>query len=446
LKKKSFVSLYIFIFVYGLFHVPFIIAGFGEPDAWRNGSVALNWGVGKGYLPARFPGFPVVELSYGVLACIFPAEKLWLYTNSLTLLLSLIGIYVFYKILIYHNISNPITISLLLFFTPILFVNASSSMDYLWTICFVLLCYWFLLNQKPIWGGIFLGLAIGCRLTTGIFIFPFILFIICNPIIESPKVFIRNSVKFIGSAGLISVFCYMPLFIKYQTDFLTTLYPPRDFLRSGYYILQYLFGVPGSFALIFFLIKWWRQKLDWNWELSFWSFTLFCYLCLFLIKPEKVEYLAPMMPFLLLLIGRIMGKKCLYWLTFLVIINNIVSFGIIKSEEQELRWIDRGIAWQKLNAYKNYSIDARFLINYPYPPDSTIVAGWHLPGIEYIMDTPSFYSRKKYLKDNRIKFFYEQENFFKNNVYYVFGSFKEKQNSPVDYNRIIYPPSSQKKE
>jgi hypothetical protein len=149
---------------------------------------------------------------------------------------------------------------------------------------------------------------------------------------------------------------------------------------------------------------------------------------------------------MVLLIGRFLGKYHLYWLAFLVIINNLVSFGIFEPEKQKFQWIDRGIAWQKLNAYNNYFADAKYLINYPYPPDSTVVAGWRLPGIEYLMESPSFKSRKKYLKDNRIYFSYEREGFFKNNSYYVFGSFKEKQNDPVDHYRIIFPFSIQKRE
>jgi hypothetical protein len=208
--------------------------------------------------------------------------------------------------------------------------------------------------------------------------------------------------------------------------------------------MQYIWGIPGLIALILFLIKGWRQKPDWNWELSFWCLTLFCYLFLFLIKPEKVEYLIPVIPFMVLLIGRFLGKYHLYWLAFLVIINNLVSFGIFEPGKQKFQWIDRGIAWQKLNAYNNYFADAKYLINYPYPPDSTVVAGWRLPGIEYIIDTPSFKSRKKYLEDNRIVFSYERKGFFNNNSYYVFGSFNEKQNDPIDHKRIIYPHSFQK--
>lgn len=443
-KKTGQIWLYVFMLIYSLLHIPFLLSGFGEPDAWRNGMVALHFGKGLGYAPARFPGFPVIELTYGLMAKCFSWESLWIYTNLVTLILSLVGIYFFYQIVLYHRISRPLTMVLFLYFVPIVFVNASSSMDYLWTITFILTAYWSLIKRRPIVGGIFLGMAIGTRLTTGIFGLPFLIFLIWNTEIFPPKTAFRSAVLFIFSAVIISAGWYLPLFIQYHFSFISTLFPPRDFIRSGYYILQEILGLPGTIGLLVLMVGKRKGFVKWNWELSLWSTIIIAYSALFLIKPEKVEYLIPMLPFLCLWIARWFNGISVPILASLVVFNNILSFLVVQPTPHgfQMNWTAKGITWQKYISCQNYIQDAKYLIQYPFQPNSLVIAGWRLPGIQYQLELPIHQIRKRELLSNQVIFSYGSDKLQRKKTYLVHGSSREKRINPSQSNVVIIRPPS----
>ena len=435
------------IILYALIHIPFIVIGFGEQDAWRNGFAALNLGKGLGYEPSRFPGYPVLELTYGALARIFPSESLWIYTNSLTLILTLIGMVFYFNIVQFHKISRPLTTVSLLFFIPIIFVNASSSMDYLWTVTFILIAYWSLLQKRPTTGGIFLGLAIGVRMTTGIFLLPFLIFLIGNPEIFPKKTAFRSALLFIFSALILSGICYLPLMVNYHFSFLTFLFPSRDFLRSGYYIMQEIFGFPGWVFLILLVIIKRKGLIRWNWERSLWGMIIAFYLALFLVKPEKVEYLIPMFPFLCLWLAQWLTGTFRYLWIGLIILNNILSFGVVELTPKgiSINKMDKGVSWKTYQRYQKYRQDADYLIYFPYPPDTKVKMGYRHPGVLFLLELPAYQKRKIELQNNQIIF---PENFDaekKRNTYWVFGSLgykEERQFLSSKKHVILYPPST----
>jgi hypothetical protein len=435
---------WLFISGYCLLHVPFITCGFGEPDAWRNGLVAINFAKNFVYAPARFPGFPVVELTYGVIAKFLPWESLWIFTNLCTLLITLIGIYFYYHIVIYHRISRPLITASLLYFIPVVFVNASSSMDYLWATTFVLISYWALLQKKPIICGLFLGLAIGARMTTGVFLPAFVLFLVWNTEIFPKRTAFRSTMLLVFSTLFVVVICYAPLFLKYHLRFLNILFIPREYIRSGYYNIQWIFGLPGSLCLLILMIRKRKKLIQWNWEFSLWGTVMGAYLILFLIKPEKVEYLIPMLPFMVLWIARWLEGKGLIIFITLVLLNNIVSFLIVRPTAQGLKVssMDKGITHRGYQSYKNSILDAHFLLNYPYMPDTVVVAGWRLPIIKYFLELPSNKILKDELSKERITFSYISDNTFRKNIYLVQGSNQEEGRNPsLGKVIVIRPPS-----
>ncbi|MFH0786571.1 MAG: hypothetical protein V2B13_03045 [Pseudomonadota bacterium] len=437
--------LFVFMGIYALGHIPFLFTGFGEPDGWRNGLVALRLAKGLGYIPVRFPGFPVIDVIYGMMATHFPWESLWIYTNLLTLMITLVGIFYYFKIVHFHNISCPLATVSLLFFMPIIFVNASSSMDYLWTVTFILIAYWFLLRGKAVIGGIFLGMAIGTRLTTGIMGLPFLIFLIRNPDIFHPKIAFRSAFLFVFSAVTLSVGWYLPIFVKYQFGMFSILFIPRDFLRSGYYILQEFLGLPGTIMLLMLLVSKRKEYRRWNWELSLWSTIIIAYLTLFLIKTEKVAYLIPMLPFMSLWIARWLGGKSVTILTSLVVFNNILSFLVIQPSTTglEMKWASKGMAWQKYNAYRSYLQDADYFIHYRFQPDSRVIAGWHFPGIAYQLECPTYKTIQADFLANKVTFSYGLEKEKRKNIYLVQGTRRLKRSDPIwDKVIILHPPST----
>ena len=258
-------ALWVVIILYALIHFPFIGIGFGEPDAWRNGLSALDIRDGLGYSPNRVPGFPVVELSFGFLANWVSPDTLWIYTNLLTLMVSLLGMYFFYKIVEYHKIPHPFIPILLLYFIPIIFTNAAFSMDNMWAMTFLLMAYWYLLKVKPFWGSLFFALAIGSRLTSALFLFPFFFYMVWNPRIFPKKKSLRGTV-WIVMAVLAWAVIYLWLNIKDLGYLKENAVIPRDYFRSGYYFIQEVFGLSGTLFLIGMIIGRWKKFPSRTWE------------------------------------------------------------------------------------------------------------------------------------------------------------------------------------
>jgi hypothetical protein len=441
------------IIIYALIHIPFIGIGFGEPDAWRNGLAALNIGQGYGYAPNRVPGFPVVELCFGFLAKWVPAETLWIYTNGLTLLISLAGIYFFFKIAQYHKTPHPLIPVLALYFIPVIFINTAFSMDNLWAMTFILIAYWCLLKVRPFWAGLFFALAIGSRLTSAIFIFPFLVCLVWNPGVFPKKESLRGTVWLLLSVfvlALIYFFMNYYLFVNFNPfGYLKeNVVISRDYMRSGYYVLQEVFGLPGTLFLIGIAAWHWKKFPPRNWEFWFLILTVLLFLSLFLYRPEKPAYLIPLFPFLFLWISRWLKGIFCYLLTGLIILNNIISFGVVEPtpEGLSLNKIDKGISWKTYQRYQKYRQDVDYLIQFPYLPDTEVELGYRNPGVLFFLELPAYQKRKAELRNNQIAFPDHLGREKKKNTYWVFGSLSYKQErqflSSKNY-RVIYLPASQ---
>lgn len=437
----------IFIIFYGFLQIPFIKAGFGEPDAWRNGLVALIIARDRVYGPVRFPGNPVIDLSFGFLAIWVPLETLWIYTNLLTLLISLVGMYVYYKIANFHKIPQPFIPVLLLYFIPVIFRNTASSMDYVWAMTFLLIAYWFLLNIKPFFASLFFALAIGSRLTSAIFLFPFLFYMVWNLEVFPKKERIRSTVFLLISVSIPALF-YLYLLISSNLFESLALHlgGPRDFFKSGYYVLQEVFGLLGTLFLIGMIVWRWGKYPPWNWESSFSIMVVFIYLLYFLYRPDKTAYIIPALPFLVLWISRWPKKIALYILAGLVILNNLLGFMIIQPTPKGLKIdvIGKGISLQKSISYQDYRLDVDFLIHYPYPKDTLVKTGWRQPGVEYFLQLPSYQKQKELLIQDRISLIINpNKKEVRQHTYWVWGDYRDK----IDFinpenGQILFTPST----
>ena len=143
--------------------------GYGtDPDAWR---VALSatylWETGD-YLPSRLPGYPLHEL---VTAGLIKGG--WVWTNMSTVLISLVGIYLFARLAQKLELPHRGALTLAFAFTPLLWINSVTTMDYMWALTFIMGAYLALINRAPTLAGLSLGIAAGFRLTTLGMLFPF---------------------------------------------------------------------------------------------------------------------------------------------------------------------------------------------------------------------------------------------------------------------------------
>jgi hypothetical protein len=146
--------------VYVLTRLPFLDYGHGtDPDAWRVAMTAHHLLDTGDYFPSRLPGNPLHEL---VTTLFIPGG--WLATNLSTLLVSVLGVYIFARIVAYHGIPNGAIVVIGFAFAPLLFINSIATMDYMWALTAILGAYYCQLIGQPLWAGLLLGAAVGFRL------------------------------------------------------------------------------------------------------------------------------------------------------------------------------------------------------------------------------------------------------------------------------------------
>ena len=88
----------------------------------------------------------------------------WIATNLATALISLLGVYLFARIAKHHQLPHSGLLTVGFAFTPLLFINSISTMDYMWTLTAILASYDAVQRRHPVWAGLFLGLAIAVAL------------------------------------------------------------------------------------------------------------------------------------------------------------------------------------------------------------------------------------------------------------------------------------------
>ncbi|MGH2568882.1 MAG: hypothetical protein ACRDGA_11125 [Bacteroidota bacterium] len=156
-----------------LTRLPLLDAGYGsDPDAWRVVLVARSLTTTGEYTVSRFPGFPVHELTASLFWNAGPAVL-----NGITAFFSALGVAWFGLVLKSLGYKQYWLGSFALAFTVVLFINSTVTLDYLWALHFILASFYCVGRDKPLVGGLLLGLAIGCRVTSVLMVVPLLYYL-----------------------------------------------------------------------------------------------------------------------------------------------------------------------------------------------------------------------------------------------------------------------------
>src|SRR6185436_18878655 len=101
-------------------------------------------------------------------------------------------------------------------FTPVFYIAGTYTIDFAWTIAFVMISFYYLLDQKLILSGIFIGLATGCRITSEVFLLPWAM-LLYNGLDVSTT--IKNVIRLSVPAVIIGVLWFIPAYMQYGTSF-----------------------------------------------------------------------------------------------------------------------------------------------------------------------------------------------------------------------------------
>lgn len=372
--------------------LPFLDAGYGnDPDAWQMANVAQHLAHTGEYAASRLPGYPLPEFVYSLFSLVGLGKPIIF--NSATALLSSVGFLLFSLILKICGSKDYVLGGLALAFTPVVFINSTNSMDYIWALTFILASTFFVLIDKTLIGAVFLGLAIGSRVTSGVMLLPLIILIMR----QHRKDNLRVLVGFSLVTCTIGALFYAPVFFKYGSGFLTFSgnYPPL--LWIVYSASVVVWGTIGVVALALIIVTKLgplknnvirtfrstgndedsREKL----LVAAWMLVIVLYLTAFLRLPHDGAYMIPIIPFVILLIHYFFPRGSFILLCSAIILssflltierNKITLAGPIFNDHQE--------RLEKTDYVERYLSTANSLEH-----RSLIIAGPWLPQITAMM-------------------------------------------------------------
>lgn len=240
--------------------LPFLTAGYGlDPDAWRVANAARMIALSDSYVASRLPGYPVPEI---ICALLWRGGPLAL--NGATALLSAVGVACFVLALRVLRIDHALVAGLTLAMVPVVYINSTSSMDYMWSLAFTLMALYFVLTHRIGWAGLAMGLAIGSRITAGAMLVPLGMLLLRSSATSRRYRDVAVFSAVAGSAGLVA---FAPVILTYGSGFFTFYeqqYPPLS------QVLRLLaLGPWGSFGLAALLLAGAVHMFDWRRNLDY---------------------------------------------------------------------------------------------------------------------------------------------------------------------------------
>ena len=284
-------------------NAPFILSPGLDPDAWRMLLAAKYFAEHHTYIASRLPGYPVPELVYSVTG----ANSPWV-CIALTVFVSIIGFLAFYRILQTLGIKDRLLVTLAYALTPVVLINSVSTMDYMWAISLVLVSILMAVRRQTVLCGVFLGVAVGCRITSSLMLLPVGMLVYSTFQEKTQRT--KQLSEFFISTVLTSLLCFAPVLQSYGFAFLrhsegstfSLLTLAKEVTVDTFGIIGTL-GIPIALGLQAFL-KNRRQGEGLHpehvWKRVAWS-VVGIYGFLFALLPLDAGYLIPIIPFLLIL-------------------------------------------------------------------------------------------------------------------------------------------------
>lgn len=193
-------------------HLPFVTPGYGtDTDAWKFASAIREMSLTGRYAASRLPGYPVVEFLSAPFARLGPWAP-----NTLSALAAAACAWLAARLFARHGVRDALLAGAAFVFLPAAFIAGTSSMDYLWSLALALAAWLDVETGRPARAGVWLGLAIGARITSVLFLPPLALLLVMRGTAPGGIAGSARRVLSLGGvATAIAVACYAPVFARY---------------------------------------------------------------------------------------------------------------------------------------------------------------------------------------------------------------------------------------
>ena len=317
-----------------MLNVPWISVGL-DPDAWRMLLTAKHIAVNHTYAASRLPGYPIPEFMFSLVA----SDPAWV-PLAMTFIVSCLGFLCFYFLVETLRFPDPALITAAFACVPVVLINSMAAMDYMWAMTFILASFYAAAKQWFTFAGILLGVAVGCRLTSGAMLAPLLLLAATST--NELSLRRRRLITLCAGAFVVSLACYVPVLQKYGLGMFSFVSPGE---RSLMFVIKTVafdtFGIVGTCALVvasFLSLAGNVPYVPPVGKARVWStaclFVIGLYAAAFAVLPAEAAYLIPLIPFLLLLSMFVMPRP----LFRLVAYGCILSSFLVSVDATDRPW------------------------------------------------------------------------------------------------------------
>lgn len=311
-----------------LSRLPFVSQGLGlDGDSWFLSVTAKKiYDTGE-YSVSRFPGYPVHEylcalfVRYGDVAL-----------NLISAVFSAVAAGFFALILRRLRFKRIWLASVAFAMVPSFFIYSTTAIDYVPALAFILGSMYFLLGNRLITAGIFLGLAIGCRITSGAMLLPFAIMIFE---IGRFRQNIRKISLLVFSTIIVGMLVYIPVIKTYGLDFFTysdVPYPSIARVLYKFFIETWgfigLIAIVAATGMLFLPDKVTARRYLFPRSVNekfiiAWLIAIDLYIIAFLKLPMESGYLMPVIPFVIFIFGRYLYSRAFEIFCCLLILSSV---------------------------------------------------------------------------------------------------------------------------
>ena len=309
---REWAPLLLLVSVVLLSRIPFLGAGYGlHWDAWGNARIAQEIATTGRYTMARVPGAPVYELTTALLSWGGP----WA-LNGLSAVAGAACVAIFALLARRFGCRDWLLAAATLGFCSVFYISSVTSKDFTVSCAFVLLSALFVAKGWPLRAGIALGLAMGCRLTSGAMLLPLALMLFN---LQSRENWFRQLIQFATATAVVAVLAFLPAFARYGVSFLTYFEPVYypSWLTVAFRGSVDVWSALGCVGLAAAAVGafWFRRSPSSivgspaAYPALAWGAVVLIFAALYIAFPDQAAYFLPAVPFAILLLARFSPRR-----------------------------------------------------------------------------------------------------------------------------------------
>ncbi|MBI4419177.1 MAG: hypothetical protein HY563_10395 [Ignavibacteriales bacterium] len=377
-----------------LTRLPLLGPGYGsDPDAWRVAFVSQRlWETGE-YSVSRFPGYPLHEILSAPLVAAGGAPA-----SNVGSLLAFCCAVVLWRLWCVQHTSHAVILTAAFAFAPIAWVNSAATMDYVWSLLFLIAAMLAASRSGFIIAGIMMGIAAGFRPSNAILIIvPLLL------IPNSGAERVRGIRRIIAGAIITGILAFVPVLTRYGLGGWVSLVmdqvgginvPPGERVLLWGYRSMYAIGPLVTIAFVVIVTTRHRHILDrvknGDRPLLASLAGIAVLMAMFFALPAERGYLIPAIPFALIVLDRVIQHRGLVIVTALLLSYAAVNPDVVvhggKRGVPGFN-IREGLVLEDMKKKEAVQRKRSFLSTEPFPDSTVVIVGF---ASQIWVDNPHF--------------------------------------------------------